>query len=353
MDSMRSVLMMLGVVLHSSNVFDPKKDWLIFGDQVHNVAGYLGEIIHIFRMPAFFIISGFFCVFTLNKYGVKKFLSLRLIRIAVPLLFTSVILNSVQQFLLNYSGFSNVSFFDYFSNGFWVGHLWFLINIFIYFLVSALLYYPCRSFFSVVSSFLNKFPIFLIFLFLPFVHLAILSLNSLGFPLYTVVGGAISVYSLLNYFIYFVFGIIIFCKRELLLKFSTVNPFVILFFMALSILVLDFESQANQSLTGVVVLEYFNRLLVWCASSLCFYIFYRYFNFENGVWNFLSDASYTVYLFHHFIVISLGLFYVNIGMPPLIGLFTMMLITFILTIFIHKHLILKFKLLRFMFNGKV
>ena len=60
LDAMRSILMILGIVLHSANVFSDS-DWAIQNIDTSVYFSYLVEVIHLFRMPAFFIVSGFFC----------------------------------------------------------------------------------------------------------------------------------------------------------------------------------------------------------------------------------------------------------------------------------------------------
>lgn len=68
MDSMRSVLMILGVVLHSALIFRPQRSWVIFSNHTHEIANLIVLAIHSFRMPAFFIISGYFCIVTVKRY---------------------------------------------------------------------------------------------------------------------------------------------------------------------------------------------------------------------------------------------------------------------------------------------
>ena len=57
LDAMRGVLMMLGVVLHSAQVFNPREEWLFYSQKSTEFAPILIDTIHLFRMPAFFIVS--------------------------------------------------------------------------------------------------------------------------------------------------------------------------------------------------------------------------------------------------------------------------------------------------------
>ena len=67
MDSMRSVLMMLGVVIHSFQVYNPRQSWVIYSNDSTVVAYWVVKVLITFRMPAFFMISGFFALITINK----------------------------------------------------------------------------------------------------------------------------------------------------------------------------------------------------------------------------------------------------------------------------------------------
>ena len=89
MDSMRAILMMLGVVLHSAQVFNPEQSWVIYSNNTDSIMTYIVNIIAIFRMPAFFVVSGYFCFLTLKKYQVRKFLNVRLKRLVIPFFFRS------------------------------------------------------------------------------------------------------------------------------------------------------------------------------------------------------------------------------------------------------------------------
>lgn len=99
--------------------------------------GYLVEFIHVLRMPAFFVASGYFCYLTLNKYKAKKFLQLRLKRLLVPLFVTAFTLNAVQMFLLKRYGWHPFSLADTRQKGEYISHLWFLINIVVHFIIAA------------------------------------------------------------------------------------------------------------------------------------------------------------------------------------------------------------------------
>ena len=65
MDSMRATLMMLGVFVHSVQKYN-------YSDEPATIMMNVALFLHIFRMPAFFVVSGFFCHFTLQRYNTRK-----------------------------------------------------------------------------------------------------------------------------------------------------------------------------------------------------------------------------------------------------------------------------------------
>ncbi|MHC5544506.1 acyltransferase family protein, partial [Singulisphaera rosea] len=84
LDCVRATAMLLGVLYHA----------LMFGAMGRGGPGpgfggipmRLQDWMHSFRMPLFFLISGFFGAMMLEKYGTRGFLSRRWSRIGLPLL---------------------------------------------------------------------------------------------------------------------------------------------------------------------------------------------------------------------------------------------------------------------------
>lgn len=355
MDSMRSVLMMLGVVLHSANVFIPEQSWLIYSERTTPVATLLVEAIHAFRMPAFFVVSGFFCALTIGKYKAKKFAEIRLKRIAIPLLVTALTFNSVQAYFLNTSGFRIFNAKDYFLDGGWVSHLWFLNNLIIYFSVAALLAWfletPIRKLGNFIASIFTKIPLFLIVLFMPLTAIIILASNKIGFPLYSSLLGVFNTYDLLIYAPFFVFGSILAANIQLLYRFATINPVVsIPVVIACEYFSAFFPS--DNRVTALVVNTYLNFLATWFLITLCFYLFHLFFNRQSSMWRFLSDASYSVYLFHHLFVVLVGYIIIQLPLNPLLSLSLLICIVGTITICMHKYLVMRIPVLSFLYNGK-
>jgi len=87
LDGLRAWAMLLGIVLHAAMSFlgfpiwpavDTKSDPVVFG--------WILDSIHGFRMPLFFLVSGFFTAMMCQKRGVRALIKHRALRIGVPLL---------------------------------------------------------------------------------------------------------------------------------------------------------------------------------------------------------------------------------------------------------------------------
>lgn len=355
MDSMRSILMMLGVVLHSSNVFATKQSWLIYSHDTSMIAEYIGQFIHIFRMPAFFLISGFFCALTISRYQPRKFITVRLKRIIIPLITTAVTLNSLQLIILTYTDFRHYTLGKYLLEGGWVSHLWFLNNLIIYYLVATGFVVFLRRPTKIVENYLSYLflltPMVIIIAIMPMATIAIFGLNKIGFPLYSGALGVFDTYSILIYLPYFVFGCILGNNNELLYRFSKINPVFTLLAIAGSMFIMNKALVPNEVINQIITV-YFQGLVTWLSVALCFFTFYTFFNSASKTWMFLSDASYTVYLFHHVFVVAIGIVLIQVGFSPLLSMLILIAITAIITLYIHKHFILQSTYARLLFNGK-
>ncbi|MEL7497766.1 MAG: acyltransferase family protein [Planctomycetota bacterium] len=85
LDALRAVAMLLGIVLHAALAFAPIP-WTVSDASQSVVYLVLFSAIHGFRMPLFFLISGFFTAMLWRKRGLGGLIQQRLKRILVPLI---------------------------------------------------------------------------------------------------------------------------------------------------------------------------------------------------------------------------------------------------------------------------
>ena len=85
LDALRAVAMLLGIVLHASMSFVPSF-WVVTDRQQNPAFGIVFSAIHGFRMPLFFVMSGFFSAMLLHRRGRWSLVKHRFFRVFLPLL---------------------------------------------------------------------------------------------------------------------------------------------------------------------------------------------------------------------------------------------------------------------------
>ena len=92
LDALRGFAMLLGIVLHAAAFLIPIEFWPVQDDWAaatpleRNGYAYAASIIHGFRMPLFFLVSGFFSALLWQARGLRRLARHRLERIGLPLL---------------------------------------------------------------------------------------------------------------------------------------------------------------------------------------------------------------------------------------------------------------------------
>ena len=90
LDALRATMMLLGLVLHTAINYLPAipedAGWPYQDAATSLVLAWLIAFIHMFRMPTFFVVAGFFAAFVYQRRGPRAFLRHRLARLGVPLL---------------------------------------------------------------------------------------------------------------------------------------------------------------------------------------------------------------------------------------------------------------------------
>jgi peptidoglycan/LPS O-acetylase OafA/YrhL len=88
LDALRAAAMLLGIVLHAAISFTTVFSyvWAVQDRERSVVADWLFHGLHCFRMPLFFLVSGFFARMVVARAGHREFLRRRWRRVGVPLL---------------------------------------------------------------------------------------------------------------------------------------------------------------------------------------------------------------------------------------------------------------------------
>ena len=354
--------MILGVILHSANVYSTKSHWFVVDDVGHEFFNWIVAAIHLFRMPAFFFVSGFFCALTLERYGTRKFLRVRSTRILVPLLATTLLINPLQAFVVEWTKVGTSALFSQavtnaIENGIWLFHLWFLVDVMVFFLLAATAFSlaPVRQ--SIIR--LKQAPADLssstrlaviAFLLLPLINVACFGAAWVTGHAYASLFGLTSLYRLMLYLPFFLVGMLAFWRADILKRFTGG-----LWIYAVILVGSLFLGQVNieqTSTLGKFVPYYLNALTTWLAIGVVLSLFAKYFSRPSPLFTYLSDASYSIYLFHHVLVIILGYTLLDQSWPTPIKFTLVAGTTLTISVAIHHFLVLRYSPIRFLFNGK-
>lgn len=337
LDSLRAVMMLLGIILHSAITFgtvDYGASWDLKDPNATSLLNDLVVIfIHSFRMPIFFLVAGFFGAMLFYERSPLKMIKNRLSRIAYPFIVFFVLLTPFIIFTVSYSiyvfaGFENPleATWKYFARPISFAslktyHLWFLYYLILITCLTvlvALLMKKVPSVSQKVSSLFNKVFSHLI--------LRILVLSGITFLIYLFMGVdqvATSfsflpdINTLAFYSFFYSVGWLLFKSKHLLpgiprLDWLNVSlASVLLLTYVFTIELLNFELKIM--ISSVVV-----WLFVFGITGL----FIRYGSKYSVRMRYISDSSYWVYLVHFIFVLILPGLIANWALPAIVKFVT-------------------------------
>src|SRR4051812_35762583 len=85
LDAVRAFALLLGIALHATIPWVGIRSTTVGAESQSNVLITVFHVIHMFRMPIFFLIAGFFGRMMLERRGTKAFIRDRFKRIVLPL----------------------------------------------------------------------------------------------------------------------------------------------------------------------------------------------------------------------------------------------------------------------------
>jgi surface polysaccharide O-acyltransferase-like enzyme len=148
LDGLRAGMMLLGLVLHSavSYIIEPLPIdvWPYKDTQTHVSLDMLTFFIHLYRMPVFFVVAGFFAALLWQRDGVRGFLANRALRVGVPLMVFWLLTYPVATAAVLYAQGQLTGSVDwtpmtsgaFLTTGSFM-HLWFLYHLLVFYVVTA------------------------------------------------------------------------------------------------------------------------------------------------------------------------------------------------------------------------
>jgi len=312
MDSLRAIMMMLGLVLHSAityGVYDYSGGWSLKDPNSTSLSmDWLVAFIHIYRMPLFFIVAGFFGALLFYKRGAKKMIQNRLSRILYPFMVFLLLLAPLINFSFSFTwttfdsgtGWERVNhmipqFSSYLPKS--TFHLWFLY----YLLMITLISFG-------VGLLISKMPKLrknILDIFNPVAHnplLKLLVFSGLTFMmLYLMndkwVSTSISFIpnfkTFIFYSFFYLFGWILYKSKQPLEQLVRYDWLFTILGLGLLTAKFLYPSPLDTELIMAV-----NAVLVWLFSFGITGLFISYGSNHSHIMRYVSDASYWFYLLH-------------------------------------------------------
>ncbi len=358
LDALRGLAMVLGIVLHAALPYVPRLEMFWpSNDKSSSPITIIFQFIHMWRMPLFFILAGFFARLLIDRKTWKKWISNRLIRIGAPILiFSPVMLFTLPWiYMYGWTGKININF----SMDGYPHHLWFLWHLLIFVLVSGAYYCSITGsvlLFSRLGFKLNKIrlPVTIIDFFdflnkIIFLQKSPLILIFLITFLILFSGGEL----ILNPFAssaYFLFGYSLY-KDEGYFKFIVSNwKKYLLIGLVISCLFLILENFSHSNLNYRLSPQELNDFqdLMWLAnqpikvSGAIFIsigligLFESQLRGFNSIGRFLSDSAYWMYLIHLPVVNFVSFYMFQFDVIPEIKFLISIFITLFITLITYK-----------------
>lgn len=335
LDALRAVMMLLGLVLHTAISYLPaipaSANWPYQDARTSLVFAWLIAFIHIFRMPVFFVVAGFFGAVVHGKRGTAGFLRHRFARIGVPLLCAWPVLYAVlvgsapyaQSFTAAPPPHPEIAL------GVDLLHLWFLYYLLLFCGIAAL---ACRALRHAPAGWQERWR--RAFDGLVERRWGIVVLGGISAPLLmpmeswhfdTASSPLPAPHVVAGYGVFFAFGWLLFQRRQLVegfparawmycgAGFAAHGVYLVLFdqgfpdptnpdkvllahelYAPLHAAGLTDAAAAGTHVAAMAALALSIWLLIYGFVGLCL----RYLGGPNAVWRYLSDASYWMYLVH-------------------------------------------------------
>lgn len=347
LDAARGVLMMLGVIIHASDIYSTGDNWLFQDSRTSVAFDTITDIIHAFRMPVFFWIAGYFCGLTVSRYGSVGLLRNRAPRLLIPLITTWLSLNVIQALLV--ASLTGKGAMETILAGIPSYHLWFLIDLII-FIFGAALIFPCLKYFHFLTKRIETLPILLLFPILALFALSIsLFVRATGVA-YESILGLTSIFRIATYVPYFIGGIFMFGRPEVKKTFLKVPAIFVLATLPLAVF---FDGETHGEIFIIDEFAFFAKeLMVWLTIAAVLRFFQILVTRESSFTRFLSDAAYTVYLFHHVLVVMVGIALLDVEISPWWKFLIVSSTSLIASAFIHAKVIRRYPIAQLLFNGK-
>jgi glucan biosynthesis protein C len=327
-------MMLLGIFLHVACAYCTLPDvWWFRDTERSQWWDAILLFIHLFRMPVFMVMAGFFGALLVARRGTREFARNRVLRIGLPLLLGVSTLYPLLWAMSSYGRALDRP--DAFSrawyslvSGRWLQHidtthLWFLN--YLLWLYAIALVVPWAG--GPVGASASRWFAWSLqgrirFVVWPVLTFATLCTMSVG--LLDTRNGWIPAWNvLLAYAVFFAFGWMLYGARDRLGMWTRGAWTQVLVTLPLSVVNLVFtvrqlQAKPDRDWTAFVATAATGALVVWLMIFGLTGLFLRYFDRPSGAWRYLADSSYWQYVMHAPVVLFFQLAVARTALPSVL-----------------------------------
>ncbi|MFC2030915.1 acyltransferase [Chloroflexota bacterium] len=362
-DWLRVLAVLLLFPFHTARIFDTHSTWYVKNAVLSDALTYFIVFVHPWHMPLLFLLAGAATWFALGFRSGGQYVKERFVRLLIPLIFGLLVIVPPQSYfgLLGYTGFSG-SYLDwylnyfrinpadmdgYFLGGFALGHLWFILFLFLFSLLALPLFLYLRrrdtgkrfvgwlaAFFSLPGTiFLLAIPLFVMYRLIDF------------YP------------SPLYFITYFIIGYILVADSRFEKAIDRHKAIALVLGPVLYMIVAFFEVSGYPidvpSWFVPVIVAYIVGFAPWFFVIAILGYGRRFLRSSDRFLGYTAEASYPAYILHQTVIVIIGFYVVQwqVGIPAKYA--TILLLSLIATMLIYDLLVKRFNVTRFLFGMRL
>ena len=340
LDVTRALLMLLGIPYHAALVYETTS-WLVSSPDKIPSLTLLPAVLSAFRMPGFFLIAGFFAALLLERRPVGTWLRSRMARLGLPLLTGMALIVPVQTTILRLGPPAAIRLPQDAASAVY-SHLWFLPVLMM--LCAALAF--CWK--LVLRIDWPDLPIWVLGLGCGLWMVALRGGEMVSGINFALLDGLVDLEAVLGYAPFFLFGVAARRNPAILARLTRPDGWTLAIgLLALSVCCLywhprgwveEFETMFASAVAALCIMQ---ALLAFLA---------RRFDGPSPLVDRFVDASFSIYLFHHPIIVALAIAFLPVHLPPALELVLICSVALAASYAIHRAL-MRSSLLLMLFNG--
>ena len=354
LDFLRAFAMMMGLVMHAPLLFWQPDFAKVFG--IENIApaeewiNIIGRYINNWRMPLFFLLSGFFSVLIIKRKGTSQFIRDRLIRVGLTCLVFSSLYDIAD------------GSFDFTTH-----HLWFLYELMIFVFCFSFLY-RVQTIKDLLDREISTRILLILFLWLVATVPLANILNNWWHPLAwkpSTTYFDLKLGNMVYYFSYFLIGVIFYSNQHIFTKLKNSKTILAIGILAVLAFLLrvysdyltlggidDLRNLAQMQFDPIMVIC--NSLLIgvntilWCLFFIG--LTSKFIVSGSAILRWFVELSYPIYIIHIIPIAMMSALFYRAGLSQPV-IFVLTIIAGFIVCVILYYILIKFTPLNWLING--